>query len=91
MTVIWSKWCKPLRPREGFSVNFSSLSIKHPIPAIMLFALLSLAGLTGCPQISLPLVQHQGVPLGISLLGPANADALLVGLAEQVAKVALVS
>jgi len=26
-------------------VNFSSLSIKNPIPAIMLFALLSLAGL----------------------------------------------
>jgi amidase len=53
--------------------------------------LLSVAGLTGCPQINLPLVQHQGVPLGISLLGATHTDALLLGLAQQVAKVARVS
>ena len=45
-------------------MNFSSLSIKHPIPAIMLFALLSLAGLLAFkssvvqdfPDIELPIV-----------------------------------
>ncbi len=47
--------------------------------------LLCIAGLTGLPQISLPLARHQGVPLGISLLGPENSDALLVGLARQLA------
>lgn len=46
--------------------------------------LLCISGLTGLPQISLPLVRHQGVPLGISLLGPANSDALLIGLAQKV-------
>ncbi|MEN9868947.1 MAG: hypothetical protein RL748_4537 [Pseudomonadota bacterium] len=45
-------------------MNFSSLSIKHPIPAIMLFALLTLAGMLSFrstvvqdfPDIELPLV-----------------------------------
>jgi amidase len=45
--------------------------------------LLSIAGLSGFPQISLPLVQRQGIPVGISLLGLPNRDALLVGLAEK--------
>lgn len=49
--------------------------------------LLCISGLTGLPQISLPLARHQGVPLGISLLGPANSDALLVGLAQRLARV----
>ena len=53
--------------------------------------MLCVSGLTGLPQISLPLGQHGGVPLGLSLLGPANSDALLVALAQQVAKVADVS
>jgi amidase len=74
--------CAPLISQTDAELeNYRAASLK----------LLSLAGLTGCPQISLPLVEHQGVPLGISLLGPANADAVLVGLAEQVAKVARVS
>ena len=74
--------CAPLISQTDAELdNYRAASLK----------LLSLAGLTGCRQISLPLVQHQGIPLGISLLGPANADALLVGLAEQVAKVARVS
>ena len=73
--------CAPLISQTDAELeNYRAASLK----------LLSLAGLTGCPQISLPLVEYHGVPLGISLLGPANADALLVGLAEQVAKVALV-
>jgi amidase len=73
--------CAPLISQTDAELeNYRAASLK----------LLSLAGLTGCPQISLPLVQHQGIPLGVSLLGPANADALLVGLAEQVAKVAMV-
>lgn len=51
--------------------------------------LLCVSGLTGLPQISLPLAKHQGVPLGLSLLGPANSDALLISIAQQVAKVAV--
>lgn len=50
--------------------------------------LLSLAGVCGFPQINLPLTHHQGAPIGISLLGVAHSDALLVGLAQKVAQVA---
>ena len=53
--------------------------------------MLCVSGLTGLPQISLPIGRHQGVPLGLSLLGPANSDALLVAMAQQVAKAARVS
>ena len=47
--------------------------------------LLCLAGLTGFPQISLPLGQRLGAPLGLSLLGPAGSDRSLVQLAERIA------
>ena len=67
--------CAPLISQTDAELeNYRAASLK----------LLSLAGLTGCPQISVPLVQHQGAPLGISLLGSANRDALLVSLAQQV-------
>lgn len=46
--------------------------------------LLCVAGLSGFPQLSLPLVQRHGAPLGISLLGPAGSDRSLVRLAERI-------
>lgn len=46
--------------------------------------LLSLAGLCGFPQISLPLGQRQSAPLGLSLLGPAGSDRSLIRLAAEV-------
>jgi amidase len=45
--------------------------------------LLSPAGLAGLPQISIPLVSHQGAPLGISLIGPRGSDLSLVELAHS--------
>ncbi len=46
--------------------------------------LLCLAGLTGCPQLSLPLATRQGAPLGLSLMGPPGSDLSLVRLAQRV-------
>ncbi|MDO8902988.1 amidase [Hydrogenophaga sp.] len=46
--------------------------------------LLCVAGLSGFPQLSLPLVQRNGAPLGISLLGPAGSDRSLIRLAERI-------
>ena len=46
--------------------------------------LLCLSGLTGCPQISLPLASRQGAPLGLSLMGPPGSDLSLVRLARRV-------
>jgi amidase len=46
--------------------------------------MLSVAGLAGLPQLSLPLAQRQGAPLGISLVGPVGSDRSLVRLAERI-------
>jgi amidase len=47
--------------------------------------MLCLAGLAGLPQISMPLAQRDGAPLGLSLLGPAGSDRSLIALAERIA------
>ncbi len=46
--------------------------------------LLCVSGLTGFPQITLPMAKVYGAPLGISLLGPAGSDQRLIGLAKQI-------
>ncbi len=47
-------------------------------------AITCLAGLAGLPQVSIPMATPEGVPLGISLLGPAGSDLPLIRLAMQV-------
>lgn len=42
-----------------------------------------IAGLAGLPQVSLPLRGPDGLPVGISLLGPADSDRMLVRLAVK--------
>ena len=46
---------------------------------------LCLAGLSGFPQLSMPLGKRLGAPLGLSPLGPAGSDLSLVRLAERIA------
>ncbi len=41
-----------------------------------------IAGLTGLPQISLPLGDSDGIPVGISLIGARGSDAVLLALAS---------
>jgi amidase len=45
--------------------------------------LLCVGGLTGFPQLSLPLASRLGAPLGLSLLGPAGRDRSLLDRAER--------
>lgn len=47
--------------------------------------MLCIAGLSGFPQLSLPMARRDGAPLGLSLLGPAGSDASLVALALRIA------
>ena len=47
--------------------------------------MLCIAGLSGFPQLSMPLASRDGAPLGLSLLGPAGSDRRLVALAERIA------
>lgn len=46
--------------------------------------LLCLAGLSGFPQITLPLGSIEGAPFGLSLLGPAGYDRTLIKIAELI-------
>jgi amidase len=50
--------------------------------------MLCIAGLSGFPQISLPLAGRQGAPLGISLLGPKGSDHSLIAMAQKLATMA---
>ena len=45
--------------------------------------LLCIAGLGGLPQLSLPMAELDGLPLGLSLNGPRDADVQLLGLARR--------
>jgi amidase len=44
-----------------------------------------IAGLTGRPQINLPVAEVDGLPVGLSLLGPRGGDELLIDFASVVA------
>ncbi|MER9681983.1 amidase [Mesorhizobium sp. M0184] len=46
--------------------------------------LLCLSGLSGFPQITLPLGKVGGAPFGLSLLGPKNSDRQLIALAARI-------
>ncbi len=46
--------------------------------------MLCIAGLSGFPQISLPMASRLGAPLGISLLGPAGSDKSLIQMAKKI-------
>ncbi len=45
--------------------------------------MLCLAGLSGCPQISLPLMQLDGAPFGFSIVGPRGSDQALIRLSKR--------
>ncbi|MCX5496851.1 amidase [Kaistia dalseonensis] len=47
-------------------------------------SMLCTAGLAGLPQISLPLAEHEGCPLGVSLVAPAGRDRALIELARRI-------
>ncbi|KAK9829139.1 hypothetical protein WJX72_004102 [[Myrmecia] bisecta] len=48
-----------------------------------LMCLTCIAGLSGLPQVTLPIARVDGCPVALSLLGPRNSDEQLLGLAEQ--------
>lgn len=51
-----------------------------------LMGLTSPAGLAGLPQLHLPVLQQEGAPMGVSLLGPVAADRALLQLAAHLCR-----
>lgn len=51
--------------------------------------MLCIAGLARTPQLSLPLLQRNGAPMGLSLLGPRGSDLSLIVLAQRLAAAGL--
>jgi amidase len=49
-------------------------------------ALTCIAGTTGCPQISIPVAEVGGLPVGLSLLGARGSDHALISLASELEK-----
>jgi amidase len=47
--------------------------------------LLCIAGLGGCPQITMPWLTKGGAPMGVSLIAPRGADRQLLALAARIA------
>ena len=52
--------------------------------------LLCLSGLSGFPQVTLPVAQREGAPLGLSLIGPKGSDRSLVAFAVKFERAARV-
>jgi amidase len=48
-------------------------------------SILCIAGLSGLPQVTMPLAEVDGCPLGLSLIGPRGSDRALIALAIRVA------
>ncbi|CAM4147103.1 amidase [Bordetella muralis] len=48
------------------------------------FRITSIAGLAGLPQVNIPFIGEDGLPAGVSLLGPAGSDLALIRLAISV-------
>ncbi|HEY5796840.1 MAG TPA: amidase [Bosea sp. (in: a-proteobacteria)] len=50
--------------------------------------LLCLAGLSGFPQVSVPVARREGAPLGLSLIGPGGSDKSLIAFAVKLERAA---
>jgi amidase len=75
--------CMPTSPRvaplRGTPVD--KIEIEYRNQAMWL---LCIAGLAGLPQLTLPMTQIDGLPLGLSVVGRRGADVVLLSLARSV-------
>ena len=74
--------CLPSSPRVAPFKNMptNDIEIKFRNQAM---CLLCIAGLGGLPQVSLPMATLDGLPLGLSLVGPRGTDAQLLALTRE--------
>ena len=75
--------CLPTTPTPA-PVRGERLSVRNLLrPRISM--LTCIAGTAGAPQLTLPLAEVEGLPVGLSLLGPRGADEMLIAFAREVA------
>ncbi len=73
--------CLPSAPGIAPKLNATAEDlVRHRANVLGLTAL---SGLSGLPQITLPLARYEGCPLGISLIGPSGSDMMLLAFAES--------
>ncbi|MFN8186960.1 MAG: amidase [Gaiellales bacterium] len=65
-------------PLRGAPIDDVEIDVRHQA-----ISLLSIAGLGGLPQLSMPLAELDGRPLGLSVVGPRGADLSLLRLARR--------
>lgn len=73
--------CFPTAPFPAPDRNVDGASAAALWPAIA--PLTCIAGLTGAPQLTVPVAQVDGRPVGLSLLGPPSSDLALIAAARQ--------
>jgi amidase len=75
--------CLPTSPRAAplLGTPVDKIEIEYRNQAM---CLLCIAGLAGLPQLSLPLAQIDGLPLGLSIVGRQGADTMLLSLASRI-------
>lgn len=70
------------------AASFAPLRDAHPaaVDAIRLrtMAITCIGGLSGLPQVSIPFRSDDGIPLGISLMGPQGSDLALITIATDI-------
>ncbi len=72
-----------LAPLKGTTVSRGQAAAGDYYPRTL--SLTSVAGIGRLPQVSLPLAESDGVPVGLSLLAAHGQDAYLLGVAQRVA------
>jgi amidase len=74
--------CLPSSPRIA-PARDTEISEKEETFRYQAMCLLCIAGLGGLPQVSLPLATLDGMPVGLSLVGPRGADTQLLALSRE--------
>jgi amidase len=76
--------CMPTSPRvaplRGTPVDKIEIEYRNQAMCV-----LCIAGLAGLPQLTLPMAQIDGLPLGLSVVGSRGADVTLLSLATSIA------
>lgn len=73
--------CLPTAPSPAIALTASDEEIEQIRQATQ--RMTAIAGVGGLPQVSVPLLQTAGGPVGVSLIGPRGSDCALLALARQ--------